>query len=209
MRTHTFLNKRQKETRTNGRIRLLPLQALLPHRKRLLEQLLLFLDVHRLDTRGDGRARRTARVHDMATVVVLGGIKQGFNAWLDEAPCTRVQGLFLRPDDGLGVRVHVVQVVTELRPRERVELLDTGDGDVAQAEVGTVLDQRGVDLAGAENDALDLLGGVDLARGVGGVGDDPLEVRVAGEFIQVGAGDGVTEQGLGEEEDQSWNMLVL
>ena len=45
--------------------------------------------------------------------------------------------------------------------------------------------QSSVNLTGTENDALNLLLGLDLvlAFGVSRVGDDPLEVRVASELL--------------------------
>jgi hypothetical protein len=45
--------------------------------------------------------------------------------------------------------------------------------------------QSGVDLTSTEDDALNLLLGLDLvlAFGVSRVGDDPLEVRVASELL--------------------------
>lgn len=65
-----------------------------------------------------------------------------------------------------------------------------------------MLMESGVDLASAENDTLDL---VWLGDGVAvlGVGDDPLELRVASEFLDTRASNGVTEQGLGEENNES------
>ena len=38
----------------------------------------------------------------------------------------------------------------------------------------------------------------------GGGGDDPLDVGVAGEVRERGAGEGVAEKGFGEEEDERW-----
>ncbi len=38
-----------------------------------------------------------------------------------------------------------------------MELLDTGEGNVVDALLGTVLVERGIDLAGAEDDAINLL----------------------------------------------------
>jgi hypothetical protein len=39
---------------------------------------------------------------------------------------------------------------------------------------------------------------------VGGVRDDPLEVRLASEGLQIRAGNGVTQERLGEEDDKGW-----
>ena len=69
----------------------------------------------------------------------------------------------------------------------------------------------GVGLASTDDDALDLFGGIDgvclgalcdLCRFVGRVGNDPSEVGVAGEVFNVRAGERVTEERLGEEENQ-------
>lgn len=54
-------------------------------------------------------------------------VQQRLDSRLREAPRARVQRLFLAPHDVLGVRVHV-EIFFELGPRERVELLDAGDG---------------------------------------------------------------------------------
>ena len=52
-----------------------------------------------------------------------------------------------------------------------MQLLNTGDGGVADTVGLTVLDKSGVDLARAENNALDLLGLVDRRyRGAGSSG---------------------------------------
>lgn len=152
-----------------------------------------------LQARRDGRAGIAARKQHVLVVVVLRLVEQRLDARLREAPRARVQRLLLRPHDVLGVRVRV-QVLLQLLPGEGVQLLDARDGCVFDALVGPVLVQRGVDLARADYDAGDVLGGVDFAGGVGGVRDDPLEVRVAGEVGEVGAGDGVAEEGFGEED---------
>lgn len=133
--------------------------------------------------------------------MVLGVVQKGLNAGLGEAPGTGVERLLLRPDDGLGVGV-LVKVLLQLLPREGVELLEASDGDVVDLVVGAVLVQGGVDLASAKNDTLDLLRLLDGTGLVLGVRDDPLEVRVADELVNVGASNGVTKQRLGEEDDE-------
>lgn len=74
----------------------------------------------------------------MLVVVMLGLVQQGLNAGLCEAPRSRVQRLFLRPDNGLGVRV-AVQVLFQLLPGEGVQLLDTRDGNVIQLFLSPIL----------------------------------------------------------------------
>ena len=83
-----------------------------------------------------------------------------------------------------------------------MQLLNTGDGGVADTLGITVLGEGSVDLARAQDNTLDLLRGLDGGT-VSGIGDDPLEVRVTSEGIQIGAGNRVTQEGLGEEDNQS------
>ena len=183
-------------------IKLLSLQLVLPHGKGHIEQVLLLLDVGALLTGRDTGAGVATGVHDVLAVVVLGLVEQGLETRLGEGPRTGVEGLLLGPDDGLGVGV-LVEVLAQLLPREGVELLDTGDGDIVDALLGAVLVERGVDLAGTQDDAVDLLGRLDGTLVVGGIRDDPLEVGFAGEVLDVGAGDRVAEQRLREEDDES------
>ena len=140
-----------------------------------------------LQSSGDTGTRVSTCVQDMATVVVFGSIEQGLDTGLGETPWSGVEGLFLCPDNGLGVGVRV-KVFLELLPWEGVELLDTSDGRVGELVLLTVLDEGSVDLACAEYHTLDLFLGGDLEfRGlVGGVRDDPLEVRISGKVLNAG-----------------------
>lgn len=160
-----------------------------------------------LQTRCDGRTRVTASIHDVFPVMVFGVVEQGFDAGLREGPGAGVEGFFLAPDDGFGVGV-LVEVFFELLPGEGVELFDARDGSVFEAVVGAVFVQGGVDLACAEDYALDLLGLVD-GFAVLGVGDDPFELGVAGELLDGGTGKGVSEEGLGEENDERFSELSV
>lgn len=180
---------------------LLPLELVLSHGKSALQKILLLLGVRRLETGGHRRAGVAAGVHHVLAVMVLRAVEQSLDARLSVAPGTSVERLLLRPDDGLGVRV-LVEVLAELLPGEGVELLDAGDGNVVDLVVGAVLVKTGIDLARAEDDAVNLLGSLDLARLVGWVGDDPLELGLANELLNVGAGERMTEESLGEEEDE-------
>ena len=67
--------------------------------------------------------------------------------------------------------------------------------------LGAVLVEGGVDLARAEDDAVDLVRGKDGRVFVGGVGDDPLEVRLTSEVFDGGTRERVAEEGFREEED--------
>ena len=176
----------------------LPFQLLLSDAKRHLEQIHLLLGMARFQARRDARAGVPAGVHDMFAVVVLGFVEQGLNARLGEAPGAGVEGFFLAPDDGLGVGVGV-EVLAELSPRERVELLDARDGRVADLLGRAVFVERDVDLAGAEDDALDRRGLINGASGVFGIGDDPLKVGVAGKVFDRGTSERMAKERFREE----------
>ena len=138
--------------------------------------------------------------------MVLSDVKDRLNTRLREGPGTRIKRLLLAPHDRLSIRV-AIEVLLNLLPREGVELLDTRDGGIGDALVEAVLVQRGVDLAGTEDHALDLLGR-DGGATVLGLGDDGAELGVADELVDGGAGERVAEEGLGEEDDESWGGLV-
>lgn len=82
-----------------------------------------------------------------------------------------------------------------------MQLLNTSDGCVADVVGLAVLEQRSVDLARAQNDTLNLLGLVNSSA-VSIIRDNPLEVGVVGKFLKVRAGNRVTQQGLGEENNK-------
>lgn len=158
--------------------------------------------MNRLETSGHRGTGVATGVHDVFSVVVLSVIEQGLDTRLGEAPGTGVERLLLGPDDGLGVGV-LVEVLLELLPGEGVQLLKAGDGNVVEVVVGAVLVKGGVDLTGAEDDTLNLVVRLDVASLVLGVGDDPLEASVlTRELLNVAASDGVSEQRLGEEDDE-------
>jgi hypothetical protein len=125
--------------------------------------------------------RVTACIHDVLAIMILGLIEECFNARLSERPAASVQGLFLTPNNGLSVGVHV-KVFLKLLPGEGVQLLDASDGCVGDLVVGPVFMEGDVDLTGAEDDALDLLRIVDGVA-VFWVWDDPLELCVTGKLI--------------------------
>lgn len=184
-------------------LRLLALQLILLDREGHLQQVLLLLGMHRLETGGDRRARVTAGIHDVLAVVVLGLVEQGLDTGLREAPGTGVEGFLLGPDDRLGVGV-LVEVVPQLLPGEGVQLLDTRDGGIVELVLGAVLDQCGVHLTGAQDDALNLVVGLKLAGFVGRVRDDPLEVGITDEILNVRACNRMTKERLGEEDDEGY-----
>lgn len=83
-----------------------------------------------------------------------------------------------------------------------MQLLNTGDGSVADVVGLTVFRKSSIHLTRAENDTLNLLRLID-GSSVTRVGNDPLEVRVTSELIQRGTSDRVTEKRLGEEDHES------
>lgn len=177
---------------------LLALELILLDAKSRLQKLLLLLEVHILEARSHARARVAARIHDVPPVMVLRLVEQRLDAGLCEAPGSRVERLFLRPDNVLRVGVRVEVFLDEL-PGERVQFFDARNGRVGQAVLGAVLVQCCVDLACAEYYALDVLWGADLEvvdAFVRGVRDYPPELGVAGEFVQIRASERVAEERL-------------
>ena len=67
--------------------------------------------------------------------------------------------------------------------------------------LGAVFVEGDVDLAGAEDYAVDLVVGEDRIVVVSGVGDDPLEVRFAGEVVDGGTCKGMAKEGFREEQN--------
>src|SRR3954462_4025082 len=121
------------------------------------QEVLLLLQVNGLETGGDGGGTSAASVQDVAAVVVLGGGEPALDTGPGVGPGTCIEGLLLTPDDVFGVGV-AVKVLLQLSPGEGVQLLYTGDSSVADTVGLTVLEKSSVDLARAENNALDLLG---------------------------------------------------
>jgi hypothetical protein len=115
-------------------------------------------------------------------------------------PRAAVVMLLLRPDDILCVRVQI-DVLLDLREGEWAELLDARDGDVGDARRFAVPLEGGVNLPGAQDDALDRCR-VACGLAVRRIGDDGEEGRRAGELGDVGLGERVPQQRLGEEDDE-------
>ena len=176
------------------------------HGEHLLQELLFLLQVSRLHTGSHAGTWGTASIEDVAAVVVLGLVEEGLETGLDEAPGTGVEGLLLGPNDVLGVGV-AVEGLLELLPWEGVELLDTDDGGVLDAFGLTVFRESSKHLARAENNAGDTLGLVD-GLAVLALREDPAEVRIASELLNGRAAERVTQESLGEEEDQSYKLSV-
>ena len=141
----------------------------------------------RFQARGNAGTRISASIHNVSPIVMLCLIQQRLNTRLHETPRSRIQRLLLTPHDRLRVRV-LVEIVSQLCPWEGIELFDACDSGVFLAFGFAMFDKGGVDLTGAHDDAFNLVVGLDGAGFVRRVGDDPLEVGVAGHVFDVGAG---------------------
>lgn len=102
-----------------------------------------------LETSGNTGAGASASILDVLVSMVLRVAEDGVQSWLHKAPGTGIERLLLGPDDLLQVRVFV-EFVTELCPREGVQLLDTNDGDIVDVVGFTVFAESGVDLTCAD-----------------------------------------------------------
>lgn len=159
-----------------------------------------------LQSRRHTTAGVTGGEHDVLVVVMLGVVEKGLDSGLSEDPSTGVGGLFLTPDNGLGVRIRV-EVLFELLPWEGEDLLDTGNGGVLEALVGTVFVERGVDLTRAEDHTVNVFR-FSYRFAVLGFGDNPLELRVSGEVFNRRPCKRVTEERFREEDNKSYRMLA-
>lgn len=157
------------------RISLLPLQLSLHDAKSDVQHVQLLLHMGPLQPCCHACARIPAGVHDVFPIMVRSLVQQGLNSRLREAPRTRIQRLFLRPNDGFGVGI-LIEIFSELCPWERVQLFDTGDGGFVVLVLRTVFVQRDVDLACAEDNAINFFRRRDVVGFVSRVRDNPLEM---------------------------------
>lgn len=185
---------------------LFPLQLLLRDPKSHLQHIHFLFQVRPLQSRGHTSTRISPSIHDMFPIVVLSVIQQGLNPRLREAPRAGVQRLLLSPDDGLGIGIHV-EVLLQLLPWERIELLDASYGDRVEIVLFAMFVQGDVSLARTQYDAVDLFWGRDGLVLVGWVGDDPLEVGFAAELFDGRAGERVSEERFGEEKNQGCRQI--
>jgi hypothetical protein len=81
-------------------------------------------------------------------------------------------------------------------------LLNTNNGNILDLVGGTSLVECGVNLTRADDDTLAFRWRDKVAIGVLWITENPVEVRVTGEFREVGASKWVTEESLREEEDE-------
>jgi len=120
----------------------------------------------------------------------------------DIRPRAHVLRLLLAPDQA-GVAAVGVGDFGEAVAMQRVELLDADDRGIGDLVLLAVVEEVVVDLARAEDDAVDFVG-FDNRFAVFRVGNDPLEVRLFCEVFDIGAGNWVSEQGFREEDNESW-----
>ena len=110
----------------------------------------------------------------------------------DETPAAVVLGFLLTPDE-LCVAVGFGDL-REVDFVERIQLLDPDDGGVGDLVRGAVGVEVVVDLAGAKDEALGGLGGLNVV--------DDLWEASRGELRDLGDGGGETEEGLGRHDDE-------
>ena len=89
-----------------------------------------------------------AGVHDVLVIMVFGLVEEGLDAGLSERPSTGIEWLFLAPNNGFGIRVHI-EVLLKLLPWEGIQLLNTRDGRILDALLAAVFMQCSVYLAAA------------------------------------------------------------
>lgn len=84
-------------------------------------------------------------------------------------------------------------------PWEGVELFNTGNGSLVESIRLTVFVKSGIDLTSAHNHAIDFFVGSDKFT-VLGIRDDPAEVRVASEILDIGSAKRMSEERFREED---------
>ena len=162
------------------------------HREHLFKHVLFFLQVSRFQSRCCTCAWIPSSVHDVPPVVMLGLVQQRLDPRLYEHPCTRIEWLLLTPHDVLGVWIRI-EILLELGPREWIQLLDPCDSGILNALRFSVLDEGSVDLSRAQNNALDLVMRCNRLA-VFGFWDDPLEVSILSEVLDVGSGNRMPQE---------------
>ena len=110
---------------------LLALQFILRDPKSHFQHIQLLFHMCSLQARRYTGARVAACIHNVLPIMVLRLVQQSLDAWLREAPRTRIQRLLLRPNNGLGIWV-LIEILAELGPGERVELLYACDGSAVE-----------------------------------------------------------------------------
>jgi len=88
-------------------------------------------------------------VLDMLCTVVFSLTEDSFQSGLHKGPGTCIERLFLCPNDLLKIGVFL-KLVTNMGPREGVELLDTSDSNIVDSAGGTLLHKGSINLARTE-----------------------------------------------------------
>lgn len=104
-----------------------------------------------LETSSNASARIPSCILNIFARVMLCIADDGIQSWLYKAPATGVKRLLLGPDDFVQIGVFV-QLITELRPREGVQLLNANDSDIINLVSFAVFDKRGVYLTRANQE---------------------------------------------------------
>lgn len=141
------------------------------------------------------------------TLVSIGLGQGGANTWGHVGERTHVQWFLLTPNQVFDTWV-AVQGVTQLGEWEWMHLFDLENSSLLVTDGGTLLVQSGVDLTGAKDNTLNASLFVDgLTQLL--VVDDPLEVGLTGKLRQLGFGQWVSQQRLGEEKNQRLSKLSV
>ena len=165
--------------------------------ERLVEEVLDLRQVDRLLSSRGRRGRVPSGVDRGLGLVVLGRLERGEQSRLDVRPRPSVERLLLAPCDvGVG---ELVDVGREEVVRERRDLLDSAEDNVLDASVLSLLEQSLVDLSRADDYPLHLRVGGHVGRRLG---DEPLELGLTDHLGQVRSRVRVSEQVLGEEDDE-------
>ncbi len=104
---------------------------------------------------GGGGAAYVAQLTPVRSAVVA-GVDDRLHLLFHEVPGSHVFRLFLYPEEFGGVGV-AMKNVGQLPEREGVKLLDANDSDIVAPQFLALVDQVVVDLAGAQQNAADLV----------------------------------------------------
>jgi len=185
---------------TSSRWHLLVLQS-------ILKEGLLFNVVSRLATGSNSTVRVSTSISKRDVLVLVGFLEDSGQSLGSVAPTTHVEGLFLNPDNLLEVRV-AVKNISDLSKGEGMQLLNSEEGSVLDIVGLSGLGQGSKHLANRDNQTLSLLLGTN-GNTMGLVLNDPLEVRVISKVRERRSGQGVSQQGLGEQQNQRLAELTV
>ncbi|KAH3659666.1 hypothetical protein OGATHE_005711 [Ogataea polymorpha] len=121
--------------------------------------------------------------------------------------CSHVEWLLLTPHQVLKSRVRQ-QSVSELSKWEWVQLFHLDEGSLLVSQILSSLVESSVNLAAAQNNSLDT-GLIIYALAKLHVLNYPLEVRITCEFFNTRSGQWVSQQTLGEKQNQWFSELTV